>query len=245
MVDRVEGVSTPDARIVEPRPPADATWFHAHGQVWVPFSEVDTSALEAAWDEYGPALQANAARRAASEPLGDTESGVYAWLPSSLRFARPSASESVLPPAPPPPLPNPRKTPLTNRRLDPDESKESAQYRVPVLEDRLFDVDLETMVLFPALWPGFDQQVLRATWFYVSTDAVCSPIAYGSALSDDLDRVYEEGKPWDLTDRLRAKLSTSKAKGEMPPTYPLPSVAGGARVLFDSAYSARVYTYVV
>ena len=149
--------------------------------------------------------------------------------------------------APPPPLPNVRKTPLDQHVLDPDEPASARQFRVPVLEDRLFDVDLERMIVYPALWPGFDQGVIRATWFYVSPDGSCSPIAWGSAVSDDLERAFDEARPWDLAPRLRATLqSTTKAKAdaEPPPLYDLPSVVGGAKVMFDSAVSARVYTYV-
>lgn len=223
------------------------TWFHAHGQIWVPFSDWDIQALEEGFARCQAALEARAAEREREKAPKDVGGDQSGWFSPALWFSKPSTHAAVLPPPPPPSLPNVRKTPLNQHMLDPDEPEDSRQFRVSVLEDRLFDVDLEKMIIFPALWPGFDQGVMRATWFYVSTDGSCSPIAWGSALSDDLERVYEKAQPWNLVDRLRATLhssSKSKAESDAPQLYDLPSVAGGAKVLFDTTYSARVYTYV-
>lgn len=244
MASRVVSVSSPGAGREVCRPPVAPAWFHAHGQVWVPFSEADNDALEEGWTQCRPALEERAAQT--DEVASAPEEDAVGWLPSLLWYSKPATHASVLPPPPPPPAPNLRKTPLIHRKLDPDEDEDRKQFRVSVLEDRLFEVDLEKMIIFPALWPGYDQNVLRATWFYVASDGACSPIAWGSALSLDLDRVYEEAKPWNLVGRLRASLNVGKAKSDSdaPQLFDLPSVAGGAKVLFDSTSSARVYTYV-
>lgn len=247
MTDPVAGVGACDSSADLRRPLVSPTWFHAHGAVWVPFSDVDNAALEERYSACRDELAERAAARERDAPPPDASGDLSGWFARTRWFAQPSTQSAVLPPAPPPPLPNVRKTPLDQHVLDPDEPASARQFRVPVLEDRLFDVDLERMIVYPALWPGFDQGVIRATWFYVSPDGSCSPIAWGSAVSDDLERAFDEARPWDLAPRLRATLqSTTKAKAdaEPPPLYDLPSVVGGAKVMFDSAVSARVYTYV-
>ena len=246
MTEPVAGVGACDSSADLRRPLVSPTWFHAHGAVWVPFSDVDNAALEERYLARRDELAERAAARERDAPPSDAASDATGWFARTRWFAQPSTQSAVLPPAPPPPLPNVRKTPLDQHVLDPDEPASARQFRVPVLEDRLFDVDLERMIVYPALWPGFDQGVIRATWFYVSPDGSCSPIAWGSAVSDDLERVFDEARPWDLAPRLRASLQSSKAKADAePPTmYDLPSVVGGAKVVFDSAVSARVYTYV-
>ncbi|WFD01311.1 hypothetical protein MYAM1_004073 [Malassezia yamatoensis] len=230
------------------RPPAAPTWFYAHNQVWVPFSNADNEALEEGYTACRELLEQRAVERERSTTSHgpSNEDDGSGWFSGSSWFSKPSTHAAVLPPPPPPPLPNARKTPLNHRRIDPDEPKDTGQFRVSVLEDRLFDVDLERMSIFPALWPGFDQGVMRATWFYVSTDGSCSPIACGSAVSRDLDQIYEKAKPWELGQRLRSTLKNSNKKKasastETPPLYDLPSVSGGAKVLFDTAISGRVY----
>ncbi|WFD45284.1 hypothetical protein MPSI1_003966 [Malassezia psittaci] len=229
------------------RPPAAPTWFHAHNQVWVPFSSVDNEALEEGYAGCRDLLEQRAVEReglpTSNGPSAEDDGS--GWFPGSSWFSKPSTHAAVLPPPPPPPLPNARKTPLNHRRIDPDEASDTKQFRISVLEDRLFDVDLEKMIIFPALWPGFDQGVMRATWFYVSTDGSCSPIACGSAVARDLDQIYEKAKPWELGQRLRLTLNNSnkkKSSTETPTLYDLPSVSGGAKVLFDTAISGRVYT---
>ena len=45
-----------------------------------------------------------------------------------------------------------------------DEDEE--RYRVPVNEDRLFDVDIKKRELSPVYWLGPVYDVRRGTWFY-------------------------------------------------------------------------------
>lgn len=96
--------------------------------------------------------------------------------------------------------------------------------------------------LYPALWVGMEQAVIRATWFYVSADCTVSPIAWDSAIANDLDAAYERIEPWSLSQRLRA-LSTEVR--QTPTMHDLPSVFGGARVAFDNAYTGRIYMCVM
>ncbi|PKI84739.1 hypothetical protein MVES_001152 [Malassezia vespertilionis] len=228
-----------------------ATWFHSHGTVWVEFSAADNSVLEHAWQDVQDKIAARKAAEKPTEDARDAESSARSWIPASIWSSTPAGKTSVLPPPPPPPTPNLKQTPLPRRLTDPDEPEESRIFRVPVLEDRLFDVDLLQMIMYPALWPGYDQRVVRAIWFYVASDGACSPIAFDSPLSHDLEHAYNEAKPWNLTMRLRDTLSKAnksrresiEKKSADPPIvyYDLPSVVGGAKITFSDANSARVY----
>jgi len=44
-------------------------------------------------------------------------------------------------------MPSEKQTEPTYRITDPDEPAEQRRFRVPVLEDRLFDVDMEHMIV--------------------------------------------------------------------------------------------------
>ncbi|SYW84328.1 related to phosphatidic acid-preferring phospholipase A1 [Ustilago bromivora] len=84
-----------------------------------------------------------------------------------------------------------------NYILDPDEPETGRKAKVEVMEDNLFDVDLESMTLFPCFWKGVALKVVRATWFYSSlTDSSYVPISWDDALSRDLDNAYSQAQPW-------------------------------------------------
>lgn len=134
------------SRLAAQREPRDATvaasWFHSHGRIWVPFPEVDNIALEEAYLRVHDQLAARRARPASSSGAPPARS----WLSSSFWSLRTDEHTSVLPPAPPPAPPDKHALP-SYRATDPDEPAEERQFRVAVLEDRLFDVDLTQMIV--------------------------------------------------------------------------------------------------
>lgn len=155
MVDAIVGVSPPELRAQPRQSPENAAWFHSHRRVWVPFSERDTQALEEAWSAVRDELELR-------EPLAtppfvpvgppeNTQRQPKRWfsdsLPASLWPSRRQLNRATLPPPPPPPMPTERTATPTYRRTDPDEPAEKRRFKVAVLEDKLFDVDLAQMTV--------------------------------------------------------------------------------------------------
>lgn len=224
---------------------AAATWFHSHGRIWVPFPEVDNIALEEAYMRVHDQL---ADRRATQTTSTSEAPPARWWLGSSFWSSRQDENTSMLPPPPPPAPPDKHALP-SYRATDPDEPAEERQFRVAVLEDRLFDVDLTQMIvrahftltqMYPALWAGYDQHVIRAHWYYVASDGATSPIGCDTLLESDILQAYHTAEPWRLSQRLKGTLS--KSRGEEVPLYDLPSVVGGAKIHFEAPHTARIVT---
>ena len=219
------------------KPPLRARWFHSNGAAWVVFSDTDDAILERWWVLNGDEMQMRAAAKANSNASNSSSSSSRrSWFPDILPYqlwSSESATTSVIPPPAPP-----QSKGHVAHFTDPDEPEETRRFKVPVMEDRLYDVDMLSGILYPALWTGLEQAVVRATWFYVSTDCTLSPIAWDSALARDLDTAYEKMQPWTLKQRLRVLQSDMRAPN---PSCDLPSVIGGARVSFDDAYTGRIY----
>ncbi|KAL4399435.1 phospholipase [Malassezia pachydermatis] len=231
-MNRSVGVSPPSSRSTHEEIPVVPVWFHSHGRIWVPFPESDNVALEEAWQSVKNDMPA----KVQDPPMEDKSQ--KGWLPQSWWSYKMTETGSVLPPPPPPPVPTEKQAVPTYRILDPDEPASERRFRVPVLEDHLFDVDLSRMIMYPALWAGYDQMVVRATWFYVAGDGSTSPIQTGTVLESDILQAYEAASPWRLSERLKGTLN--KTRGEEPMYFDLPSVVGGAKVQFESACTARV-----
>ncbi|CEH12163.1 Phosphatidic acid-preferring phospholipase A1, contains DDHD domain [Ceraceosorus bombacis] len=137
--------------------------------------------------------------------------------------------------------------------LDPDEPEEESRARVAVLEDRLFDVNLESMDLYPVFWKGVKLRVVRATWFYsAASDGGYAPIAYDEALARDLDNAYTAVKPWQklagqeidvdngsTQDRSKQRQGDEVDDDEL---YELPSLKAQGRVHFESPVGGRIFT---
>lgn len=236
-MEAVVGTSPTKSTTEQKEPPVSAVWFHSHGRIWVPFPEDDIASLEETWGVVKDEL----ARAAASRPVPENAQTQRGWLSTSFWGEQANEQDSVLPPRPPRPMPTEKQAVPTYRLTDPDEPEEQRRFRVPVLEDHLFDVDMERMIMYPALWAGYDQQVVRATWFYVASDGACSPIACNSPLEQDIILAYNTAQPWRLAQRLKGTLSKNRKADEPPVQYNLASVVGGAKIQFESAYSARVY----
>ncbi|WFD35090.1 hypothetical protein MCUN1_001939 [Malassezia cuniculi] len=218
-------------------PPKRARWFHSSGTRWVTFSDADDATLEEWWAQHGADVQ----QRTDEPDEGKTDenatpSSRRSWIPESISSqlwnAAPEGA-NVIPPPPPP-----QSKGHVPHFTDPDEPEETRKFKVQVMEDHLYDVDVQRGILYPALWTGLEQSVLRATWFYVSGDCTVSPIAWNSALARDLDEAYEKVEPWTLAQRLRALNAESRQPNV---SHDLPSVFGGARVSFDDAYTGRIY----
>ncbi|CAO1616816.1 unnamed protein product [Parajaminaea phylloscopi] len=92
-----------------------------------------------------------------------------------------------------------RERKLVEEILDPDETEADRQTKVAVLEDRLFDVDLDTLHLYPVFFKGVLLPVVRATWFYWSEMRdEYSPIEWDSDLAKDLEDVWQTGRIWEM-----------------------------------------------
>ncbi|KAJ1034993.1 hypothetical protein NDA18_000598 [Ustilago nuda] len=112
------------------------------------------------------------------------------------------------------------------------------------MEDNLFDVDLESMTLFPCFWKGVALEVVRATWFYSSlTDSSYVPISCDDALSRDLDNAYSQAQPWlhstedNENDGPELEEETDKSN-----LYALPSMKHKGCVSFQDAEVGRIFS---
>lgn len=84
--------------------------------------------------------------------------------------------------------------------VDPSEPESARRLKVAVLEDRLFDVDVAKMTLYPVFFKGVLLSVIRSEWFYWSEmKGQYSPIRWESDLSRDLERAWQEGRAWELS----------------------------------------------
>ncbi len=123
----------------------------------------------------------------------------------------------------------------TSPGLAPADGAQKTGVRVPVNEDFLFDVDIESRELCPVYWQGPVYEVRRGTWFYQegSTLRPCE-----ENLAAQLEEGYLKTKPWlNLETRPRAdsntkdKHTTAKPSSENVETpaaaqEPTPEAAG-------------------
>ena len=109
----------------------------------MPFPDEDNNALEEAWHRVKDEL----VHRARARHTDNQQRSPRSWLTTSLWGESAYNTDSVLPPRPPRPMPSEKQTEPTYRITDPDEPAEQRRFRVPVLEDRLFDVDMEHMIV--------------------------------------------------------------------------------------------------
>lgn len=130
---------------------------------------------------------------------------------------------------------------IVTHHLDPDEPEETRKKFVAVMEDKLFDADLESMELFPVFWKGVLLRIVRANWFYLTSDGGFAPIPFDEDLSKDLDEAYDKAKPWN-----RAESDIKKEKGSSDSNsedlFDLPSMPNTGKIKFESATSGRIFT---
>lgn len=134
-----------------------------------------------------------------------------------------------------------------NYILDPDEPESQRKAKVEVMEDNLFDVDLESMTLYPAFFKGSLLKVVRATWFYSSIrDGSYAPISWDDPLSCDLDHAYSQAQPWLPHDSSSGNKqpddSDVEEETDKTKLYPLPSMKDKGRVSFRDAEVGRIFS---
>ncbi|MCO5573431.1 hypothetical protein L7F22_027202 [Adiantum nelumboides] len=126
---------------------------------------------------------------------------------------------------------------IVAHQLDPDEPKEKRRKFVEVMEDKLFDVNLESMELFPVFWKGVLLRVVRAHWFYLTSDGGFAPIPFDEDLSNDLDVAYDKAKPWN-----RDQSDTKTNDSDDADLLDLPSMPSKGKIRFEGATSGRIFT---
>ncbi|KAK0522882.1 hypothetical protein OC834_006115 [Tilletia horrida] len=143
---------------------------------------------------------------------------------------------------------------IVHRIADPDDvaelqndpQKAESDPVVPVLEDALFSVDLNLMELYPSFWKGTLLRVVRATWFYSSSDGSFAPIAWHEGLTTDLDRAYAENRPWERFPEDQKGEESDKDEEEQDDDetrfHPLPSMKNNGKVKFVARDLARIFS---
>lgn len=177
------------------------------------------------WNPYGP---------------GDSErieSGWQAWRDSDQKDAANVAAAFAAPQLP-----------------DADPTQPLPAWRVPVGEDRLFEVDVRsspassspsssssppavTPGMHPVFWKGPRVEVRRGEWFFESTRlAPCQ-----AELSQELEELYNQVRPWTsaYAEELKASASIG-AEGEEKLICQLKSVKH-SYVIFSGSHLARIY----
>lgn len=140
---------------------------------WIPFSESDSRAIEAAFQAQTEEEDAAELQRGAATPA----------------------------------TPNEPKT------------EEKKAVKVPVNEDYLFDVDIETRELAPSYWLGPVYDVKRGTWFTPDGEAV------DESLAIQLEEGYLKVKPWRFG---KAEKKDEKRSASQPRGRPLSMGPSGA-----------------
>jgi hypothetical protein len=120
----------------------------------------------------------------------------------------------------------------------PDPDEPLPVWRVPVGEDRMFEVDLRTRKLWPVFWKGKGCEMLRASWFFDSSKM--SPC--NNQVAQELEELYHTIQPWlpSYADELKSAVNIG-AEAEEKLRSPLKSLKG-TYVIFLGKSLARLYT---
>ncbi|KAG8786311.1 hypothetical protein FRC12_016730 [Ceratobasidium sp. 428] len=121
--------------------------------------------------------------------------------------------------------------------VDEDIEDERDFLGVPVTLDKLFEVDVRTMRLYPVFWktPGPPIKVRRCVWMYDETRAV-EPV-----LSRELEEAYHTVHPWysSYPDEVQAALTIGTLEAQDKLKTRLPK--SDHSVVFQDACTARVF----
>ncbi len=104
------------------------------------------------------------------------------------------------------------------------------------------------MTLYPVFWKGVLLKVVRATWFYSSlTDGSYAPIKWDDPLSQDLDRAYDQAKPWLTNSSSTSTKSPDddndlEEEADESKLYHLPSMKDRGQVSFQDAEVGRIFS---
>ncbi|UZJ52696.1 hypothetical protein CBS101457_002016 [Exobasidium rhododendri] len=237
-------------------------WFYAVEEAWQAFTDEDDEALEAKWRslvedgslaksfEEQKSLNDDKQEQERKEESNADNSTVAAPAPSSgadeimNRFYTVLEKSKIIT-GEEQKDEKKREKVIVDERLDPDATDENRKFRVEVMEDHLFDVDLEKMNIFPAFWKGALLKVVRATWFFSTlSSGDFAPIPYNEGLSYDLELAYERAKPWERSSRTEEteKGKTDEQQVQEAERYALPSMDNRGEVSFQDASSGRIYT---
>lgn len=200
-------------------------WLQAleTGKGWTAVGLRDHGRLEAAWAAYEEE-RGEANGSAESEGKANTDSGPAATPGEKAQEAREKGKDKVEdesivwePPDPDQPLP---------------------VWRVPVGEDRLFEVDLRTKKLWPVFWRGKGCNMLRGSWFFDASKL--SPC--NNEVAKELEALYHTIQPWlpSYADELKSAVALgAEAEGKL--RAPLVSLKG-TYVIFLGKSLARLYS---
>ncbi|BEI91743.1 uncharacterized protein CcaverHIS019_0405630 [Cutaneotrichosporon cavernicola] len=131
------------------------------------------------------------------------------------------------------------KSIIERARTDP--TKLDVVHGVPVAQDSLFEVDLDTLSLHPVFWPqsGPRVPVLRGTWYVENEKRPCS-----WDLAIELEKAYQKVKPWQpaykeelYAARILASNGDEKLKYELPNRF-----GEGIGIVFEDAVRGRLVT---
>lgn len=251
---------------VNQKPNISTRWFYAFEDGWQAFNDDDDGRLEERWqtlEKEGFFQKVKAKKEKAKEeeekekerdekeqddePTSDQQQKGNAWPPSGVDQIRAAlfgssilsgkAEKEQKSKKQAGELRNDEGQKIVSHHLDPDEPKEKRRKFVEVMEDHLFDVDLESMELFPVFWKGVLLRVVRAHWFYLTSDGGFAPIPFDEDLSKDLDQAYDTAEPWNKNQSETAKNNSDDAN-----FYDLPSMPNTGKIRFEGATSGRVFT---
>lgn len=210
------------APVIDSKKPALVhRWLHAQesGKGWTTFGLRDSAHLEEAWQAFESDSDSKREQQTSSEselppPVEGEESGREQ---KGKKKGEAAKELDIDPPDPDIPLP---------------------VWRVPVAEDRLFEVDLRTLKLWPVFWKGKGSEVMRGSWFFDS--AKISPC--DDKVAQELESLYHSIQPWlpSYADELRSSV-TIGSEAEDKLKAPLTSLKA-SYVIFLGPYLARIYT---
>ncbi|KAG8931602.1 hypothetical protein FRC02_002477 [Tulasnella sp. 418] len=79
----------------------------------------------------------------------------------------------------------------SQRDIDPNEDDDDMKIGIPISRDRLFEVDVKAMKLYPVFWSTAGEiSVMRGQWMHDETRPVETP------MSQILENAYRAVKPW-------------------------------------------------
>jgi hypothetical protein len=213
------------------KPPLIPRWLHAleTGKGWTTFGLRDSGNLEHSWKAFQNSDEAKAPNTDAGKQGPEstaTEAGPSA-TPGEKEQERREKGKDIAP-----------ESKEAESLLEaPDPDTPLPVWRVPVAEDRLFEVDLRTFKLWPVFWKGKGCEVLRGSWFFDSSKI--SPC--NDEVARELEDLYHSIKPWlpSYADELRSAVALG-AEAEQKLRAPMASLKG-SYVIFLGPYLARIY----
>lgn len=223
-------------------------WLHGSdgAKIWSAFGPRDSRALEKAWQTWQCETNGGSSARGNEERGKEFTSGEEAdgirgsdgadgeetkIGAANAKHARSNAQGED-------PVPSDSSSRSDNLLSPPDPDVPLPTWRVPVMEDHLFEVDLRNMRLWSVFWKTKPSEVMRARWFFDSPKI--SPCT--DAVASELDSLYDSIQPWlsSYADELRSSVALgSDAEDKLK--APLTTLKG-SYVIFLGPSLARIYS---